>query len=680
MKTFGCLKIRRSENVGKAPHFVKILKYSYFQIPLFSNPPIPKFSNPQISKSPNLRINILFVFCFFCVQVFAQKPSSNKRAQAAFAEAGRALRMQDRSRAEQLLLDAVARDPAFATAWQQLGDVYRQDDRYEKAVTAYQKVLETDATLTPLTLFGLGESLLFTGQYASAKRYLERYRALGGLGKKSLAQIDKYLIDCVFSLENQQTGEPYVPKKLGSGINTADDEYFPKLTANNKTIIFTRKTKNRENFYESHLIGEEWTEAEKLIGFVNSDDFNEGAHCISPDGKYLFFTGCNRPDGMGSCDIYVSRQENGVWAEPHNLGAPINTRGWESQPAISADGRTLYFVSNRQGGMGGHDIYKSTLGGDGSWSAPQNLGRNINTPFDESSPHIHADNRTLYFASDGWPGFGRKDIFMSQMDETGEWSVPQNMGRWINDFRDQTALHVSMNGRIAHLASQDSTGQLDIFCFTLPEHLQPQSVAFIKGKVLHFQGGVPLDAKIRVIRTDGNEVVFEDWSDPEDGEFLATLPIGSGYAVHVEKEGFLFGSQQYALDDPRHTNEEFAATILLKPIEKGAFGQLNNIYFDIDKADLLPQSTADVEMLWRFLMLNPHVSIEIGGHTDNTGNEQANQMLSENRAKAVRDFLVNKDIPPNRITVKGYGQSVPVADNETEEGRRLNRRTEFRIL
>jgi len=623
---------------------------------------------------------LFFIFCFFSAQVLAQKPSPNKKAQAAFVAASKALRLQDRGRAERLLLDAVRHDPAFATAWQQLGDIYRKDDHYEKAVEAYRNVLKTDSALTDLTHFGLGESLLFTGRYEEAWRHLERYRRSAAISQKSLMLIDKYLIDCAFSLQNWGRISPYQLKKLGTGINTADDEYFPKLTADNKTIIFTRKTKNRENFYESHLVEEEWTEAVKLIGEVNSDDFNEGAHCISPDGKHLFFTGCNRPDGLGSCDIYVSRREGGVWGRPHNLGAPINTRGWEAQPAISADGKTLYFVSNRQGGMGGHDIYKSTLAEDGSWSAPQNLGPNINTSFNESSPYIHADNRTLYFASDGWPGFGRKDIFMSQMDTAGNWSEPKNMGNWLNDFRDQTALHVSMNGKIGHLASQDSAGQQDIYAFSLPERLRPHAVAFVKGKVLHVQDGLPLVAKIRVICVENNEIVFETESDPEDGEFLATLPIGDCYALFAEKEGFLFESQQYALDDPLYSEEEFEATILLKPLEKGMSGQLSNIYFDIDKADLLPQSMVDLDMLWRFLTLNTRISIEIGGHTDDTGSPEANQLLSENRAKAVRDFLYRKGIAPSRITVKGYGQTVPVADNATEEGRRLNRRTEFRVL
>src|SRR5699024_5057160 len=188
--------------------------------------------------------------------------------------------------------------------------------------------------------------------------------------------------------------------------NTRNDEYFPKLTADNHTLIFTRKESNKENFYASIKEKDQWTEARILEGDINTESFNEGSHCISLDGKYLFFAGCNRPDGLVSCDIYMSKKEDGRWSAPHKLASPVNTSGWESQPAISADGRTLYFVSTRPGGYGGADIWKSELKNNGNWSEPENLGASINTPYDESSPYIHGDNKTLYFASDGWPGFG----------------------------------------------------------------------------------------------------------------------------------------------------------------------------------------------------------------------------------------------------------------------------------
>ncbi|SMG05713.1 OmpA family protein [Sphingobacterium psychroaquaticum] len=625
-----------------------------------------------------VRTVILSFLCSITL-AFAQKPSPNKKAQEYYIESNKALRSNDYSQAQKHLLEAVKQDKNFATAYQQLGDIYRKTEHYEKAVSAYQEVLRIDPQLTTLTYFGIGEALLFSGQYSAAKTNLEKYKEIQTRLGRSTELTDKYIRDCDFSMANLSLQPDFKLVKVDNAINTDDDEYFPKLTADNKNIIFTRKTANQENFYESHLQDGQWSIAEKLVGKINSDDFNEGAHCISPDGTYLFFTGCNWPNGMGSCDIYVSKRENGVWSTPHNLGAPINTKGWESQPAISADGKTLYFVSNRQGSIGGYDIYKSTRKDDGTWNIPENLGPNINSKYDESSPYIHADNSTLYFASDGWPGFGRKDIFKSTLNKDGKWSIPVNMGNAINNFRDQTALHVSMNGKIGHLAAQDSSGQLDIYTFELPQAIRPGAVAYIQGTIRDADTKKTLRATISVTNTKSNMVVFEDESDQDDGTFLATLPIGHNYAVHVQQKGYLFESQQYALDKAEFADEAFTADIELKPIALGSSSKLNNIYFATNSFEILPQSDADLGALIRFLQVNTRIKIEIGGHTDNTGTIERNQQLSENRAKSVKEYLQAKGIGAERLTVRGYGQSKPVADNTTEEGKQLNRRTEFTV-
>jgi len=627
----------------------------------------------------HLRILLWSLLCSITM-LYAQKPSTNKKAQAAFLEAGKALRLNNYAQAQAQLLIAVSQDPTFATAYQQLGDSYRKTENYEQAVSAYQSVVRLDPQLTSLTYFGLGQSLLFTGQYEEAKQQLEHYKKIAKLSDKSLALTDKYIKDCIFSIANSSSPSLLSLVPLGSEINTEHDEYFPKLTADNKTIIFTRKTANQENFYESHLENGNWSVAQKLEGTINSENYNEGAHCISPDGKYLFFTACNWPDGLGSCDIYVAKRENGIWGKPHNLGAPINTKGWESQPAISADGKTLYFVSNRTGSIGGYDIYKSTLKADGTWNTPQNLGPTINSPYDESAPYIHPDNKTLYFASDGWPGFGRKDIFQSTLGEDGNWSIPVNLGPSINNFRDQVALHVSMNGKIGHLAAQDSAGQQDIYRFEVPQYQRPGAIAYIKGEVRDALTNAPLRALISVTNTETNERVFEDDSDILDGQFLATLPLGHNYAVHVQSEGYLFDSRQYALDNPAFANESFYVPIRLSPITVGSSSQLSNIYFDTNSAHVLPQSEADLAALTAFLKTNAQLQIEIAGHTDNTGTVQGNITLSEERAKAVRKRLVERGIAEKRLIIKGYGQSVPVADNGTEAGRRLNRRTTFTVI
>ncbi|MGJ1363176.1 OmpA family protein [Sphingobacterium spiritivorum] len=627
-----------------------------------------------------MRYSLVLIFiCVFCYS-FAQKPSGNAKAQQLYTSANRHLQKGEYPPAIELLKEAVKIDGNFASAYQTLGDLYRKADQYEEARQMYEKVLETDPELTPLTYFGIGESSLFTGHYKEALHYLETYKNKVKLADKSALLVNKYIADCNFSL-SYSSQDTFVMNKLSDAINSTDDEYFPKLTADNRTIIFTRKTANQENFYESHYDGQIWSQAQKLTGHINSDQFNEGAHCISPDGKYLFFTGCNWPNGMGSCDIYISKKENGIWGEPYNLGAPINSKGWESQPAISADGRTLYFVSNRPGGVGGYDIWKSTLNAKEEWSVPVNLGPQINTIFDESAPYIHADNSSLFFASNGWPGFGRKDIFISKSDSLNKWSASVNLGHPINNYYEQNALYVSMNGKMGFLSTQiDGQQQLDIYSFDIPVKNRPHPVAFIKGLVLDAKTLSPLKASITVTNTATNQVVFQDQSDITDGEFLATLPIGNHYAVHVREKGYLFESIPYALDDPRHTNEEFEARILLKPIEVDKNVVLNNIFFALNKYDLLPSSTSDLNTLVMFLQENPLIRIEIGGHTDNTGNDQLNKTLSDNRAKAVVSYLIARGISANRLLAKGYGSNQPLAANDTEAGKALNRRTEFKII
>ncbi len=626
-------------------------------------------------------IHVMLLLCFMSLShALAQRKSENKKAQQYYENSLKNLQTHRYEAAIDFLNKSIAEDPTFATAYQQLGDIYRSQRLFDQAIPNYREVLRLDADLTPLTDFGLGEALLHTGQYSDAIPYFERYLNTN-ISEKSKNLVNKYLADCRFALDNTQAS-PIKLIKLPPSINTQYDEYFPQLTADQHTIIFTRKENNQENFYESHLSNEkDWSEAQKLIGQVNSDNFNEGAHCISPDGKYLFFTGCNRPSGYGSCDIYISKKENGKWSIPTNLGAPINTRGWEAQPAISADGKTLYFVSNRAGGFGGNDIWKSELGEDGKWKVPINLGKNINTPYDESSPYIHADNKTLYFSSNGWPGYGGQDLFMSKTDTTGQWAIPTNLGKPINNHHNQTAVHVNMNGSIGFFSTQDSASrQLDIYEFELSKDIKPAPVAYIAGTVLDAENKQPVVARVSVTDTDNQKVVFEDRSDFQDGMFIATLPIGRNYAVHVQAEGYLFDSRQYDLTDTQLANEKFTTEILLAHIKTGNTIQLNNIYFDTNKSDILPASRSDLRLLLDFLKTNPTVIIEVGGHTDNTGTKELNKTLSEKRAQSVTHYLLQNGIERFRITSKGYGDQLPVADNESEEGKQLNRRTEIKII
>lgn len=602
--------------------------------------------------------------------------------------------------AKQKLRQAILAWPQYSEAHQALADILRLAHRYDSAAFHYQEVLQATTFLTPLTYFGLGISQLGLGKYAEAEAAFQKYlsvtrrnlnkelpRSVDNVLKDPVFLSEKYLRDTRFSLEQLDqgvgtfAGADIVP--FSAEINTADDEYFPHFTADLKKLIFTRKVNDQENFFESDFETKgNGSEPIPLAGRINSIDYNEGAHCISPDGKYIFFTGCNRPGGLGSCDIYISKKEGGLWSSPMNIGTPVNTSGWEAQPSISADGRTLYFVSNRKGGFGGYDIWKSSLSESGKWSDPVNLGPEINTAFDESAPFIHADNHSLYFTSNGWPGFGKKDFFKSGVDENGNWSVPVNLGQAFNDYRDQSSITISMNGKSGVLASQRDLqrNDLDLYYFDVPDVLQPKSVSYVHGKVIDSASLEYLAAQVTIFDLTGQKIYYSGQSDLEDGRFLAPLEPGKTYTLHVERLGYLLYSEHYELQDSSLSRDVYEINIPLKKIETGKNEVLKNIFFETNQAILLPESSRELDVLIKFLKTNTEIRIEIGGHTDNTGTADYNHSLSEKRAKAVWTYLTKEGIPPERVEFKGHGATRPLVDNSTSEGRKINRRTDFKIL
>jgi flagellar motor protein MotB len=626
----------------------------------------------------------LLLFLLICSGnfAFAQKTtsSSNKQAQRAYEMASQSVSSRFYDKAIEQLKQAVSIDHKFPAAHQQLGDIYRKLSDYKNARASYEKVIELDPDFIPLTYFGLGESELNTGDYANALIHLQKYSSFP-LQESSKKLVEKLIADCRFGLEAIKNPVNFQPVNLGASVNTKEQEYLPVVTADEKILIFTRQANRNEDFYRSTQADSIWTPSEPLSTAINTTVYNEGAQCISPDGMYMFFTGCNRPDGLGRCDIYLSKREGKNWSEPFNIGGPINTPGWESQPSLTADGKTLYFVSTRSGGQGGYDIWKSDLKGDGSWTFPVNLGPGINTSYDEQSPFIHTDGHTLYFSSNGWPGMGNKDIFMSRIDSsTRNWSKPQNLGYPINTFGEESGLTISTDGKTAFFASDQEGGYggLDIYSFELPSILRPGKVTYVKGTVFDSETKEMLDGKIQIINLNTNQVVFDDISDFETGEFLATMTVGKTFGLNVSKEGYLFYSKNFTLDN-KLADKPFNIRVPLQKIEVGGLVVLNNIFFDFNKFNLLPASKVELQQLIQFLYSNPNISIEISGHTDNVGDDQSNLTLSENRARTVYDYLIANKIPSGRLGYKGYGETKPVNDNLTEEGRKNNRRTEFKI-
>jgi Tol biopolymer transport system component len=628
---------------------------------------------------------ILPVFLFISIvsakSVHAQD-SAVKKAQQNFDSAQKSLQTRDYEAAIKSLGDAVEADPAFQLAFVQLGDIYRLKRDFNEAKSSYRKAIAISGSGTDARVYySLGDVELKSADYDNAGKHFrffkENYR---GKDQDLLMRTDKYIRDCDFSVIAIKNPEKYQPVNLGNAINTRDREYFPALTADGSSLIFSRTVNGNEDFYVSHKTADKnWSPALPLSEKINTAQ-NEGAQSISPDGMYLFFTGCNREDGFGSCDLYVSHKNGKDWDKPFNLGAAVNSPSWDSQPAVTPDGSTLYFVSNRPGGLGGYDIWKTLLNAEGEWSKPVNLGPDINTPFDETTPFIHPDGKTLYFSSNGWPGLGSMDIYYSRAQESGNWGKPANMGYPINTSSEETGLMVSPDGSKGMFSSilKDGFGDMDIYSFDLPAAAKPLPITYVKGIVRDKETRNFLEAKVQVVNLKTKETKFNDFTSKDNGEFLAVMPLGSPYAFNAIADGYLFYSDNFELSSAT-AGRPYILEIYLEKLKPGGNVVLKNIFFDTNKFELLPPSITELTSLLQLMQANTTISIEIQGHTDNVGNAADNQKLSLQRAKAVYDYLVNNKIEADRLSFRGFGSTLPVAKNDTAEGRQKNRRTSFVI-
>ena len=627
-----------------------------------------------------MRRYFLFILLSFGFSAYGQ--STIKKAQNSFEDAQQFVRQNIFDEAIKNLNDAVKADPQFQKAYLQLGDIYKRIRNTQKAKENYRLAIKVATVENANAYFLLGETELQTGDYIAAKSSFEHFIAkAGSVDSKFINKAKKYILDCDFSIEAIKKPVPYEPFNMGFYVNSEYRDYFPALTADGQTIIFTRNIKGNEDFYTSVKKNGEWQQATSLSENINTPNFNEGAQSISPDGRYLFFTGCNRPDGIGRCDIYVCRREGNDWSKPVNLGQTINTGEWESQPSISADGSTLYFLSNRPGGFGGYDIWKSVMNDEGYWTAPTNLGPNINTPYDEATPFIHPDGKTLYFSSDGWPGLGQKDIFYSKLQSDGTFSNALNLGYPINTFNDEFGFIVSANGEEGLFSSNldGGFGDVDIYHFKLADGLKPDPVTYVKGIVKDAETGETLQASVLAINLKTDIAAYNEITDKITGDFMAVMPANQAYSFNVLAEGYLLYSKHFDIKTA-DTDKPFELEILLHKIKAGSNVVLNNIFFDTNKFELLPQSMVELNILVEAMKSNPTMEIEIQGHTDNVGDSKANHRLSENRAEAVHEYLINNGIAKKRLTYKGLGEDQPAFDNRTESGRQKNRRTEFLVV
>lgn len=514
--------------------------------------------------------------------------------------------------------------------------------------------------------------------------------------------------ECEEALELKQQPVPFNFRNMGTAINTEFDEYWPSLTADENYFSITRKLNKRqgqsdfakgihEDVFLSKRAGGQWQTAENVGNSINTIS-NEGAQSISLDGRYMFFVACDRQSGLGGCDIYYSIREGDHWSPAMNCGAPVNSRHWDTSPSFSPTGDELYFASTRPGGQGKCDIWKCkvTVQADGKlkFSDPVNLGPTINTKEDELSPFIHADNQTLYYSSKGLKGLGDYDIFVAYKDGKGGWTTPKNVGYPINTCKAETGFAVNAYGDKAYFSSDGQEKNWkgrEIYELTLAEgNAAPaKKMKFTTGKILDAEKKQPIQATIDVYGLKSNKTIFRSVSDKANGEFIACVPSDEEYGVNVSKKGYLFFSDNSdkeshgGIKEAKSSKKQVDLTqnnnVELDKIEVGKKITLKNIFFDFDKSTLKKESHFELNRVAQFMRENPTVKIMLCGHTDYKGTKEYNMTLSNDRAKAAYDYLVKKGVPPTRLQYKGFGAEQPIADNKTDEGRALNRRTEILI-
>jgi OmpA-OmpF porin, OOP family len=589
-----------------------------------------------------------------------------------------------------LLQQAIEKDREFVEAYYRLGITYMSMKKFPEAINAFEKGLSltSDIKKQKVFWFDLGDAYFTIGEYDKAEKLISDFLNAETTNKPRIERAQRLKKNIDFAKEDKKNTAAYRQKPLSDTVNKFVMQYFPVLTADQQNLIFTRRTGFTDEFDEDLVVSAKdrngrWGPPESISKNINST-FNEGTCTISADGRKLIFTSCTGRDGFGSCDLFESRRTGDEWARPRNLGPNVNTAEWESQPSLSADGRTLYFVSERKGGLGRRDIWVTTLGADGQWSKARNLGKPVNTVYDEISPFIHVNNRTLFFASLGLTGYGGYDLYYSERDSILQWSEPVNMGAPINNHEDQFSLFITADGKKGYYSHAETAGGGNSKSKLIEMEIPPERTIkfrsnYVKGIIRDRETKDVLRARVEMINIETGETESLVESDSVSGEYLIVLTQGAEYALYVNRKNYLFRSVHFNYSEVK----DFAPIILnieLDKIKEGSIAILENIFFDVDKYELKPKSITELQKVERFLSENPNVKVEISGHTDNDGSLAYNMQLSQKRALAVYNYLISNGVSPKRLFAKGYGPNQPIAANDTEEGKQQNRRIEFKLI
>lgn len=607
-------------------------------------------------------------------------------------------------------IDADFTEANFAYAGELIKTAILKRETFQPAIPYFMKVIEQCPGFHSDPYYYVGENYYEDLDYKKAIIYLQKFINFKDEDTKKYSKdYDQFLIDAnkmlnyaKFYINIMENPVPFDPEPV-KGISTSRDEYLAAISPDNQYAYFIRKLPytSKENAFSQESNSKEtfmrserqpdgsFNEGQPMPPPFNEAD-NQGAPAITIDDKHLYFTTCRREGGQQpNCDIYYSDFQDGQWGDIRNMGSPVNDpESWDSQPTISADGNTLYFVSDRPGGLGGYDIYKTVKDPQtNKWSSPENVGPPVNTSYDEKSPFLHEDSHTLYFSSDRPDiSIGGYDIFYSRLDSAGKWEQPVNIGYPINSTKDDLGLFVSTDGKTAYFCSNDpertggkNLGGYDLYEFPLYKKARPQMVALFKGAITDSLGELLTGATVEVTnsKTHEKQAVM---NDTVDASYVAVARMnGADNIVTVSRHGYAFNSGIVTQKDT-FTGVPVKLDFKMTKISAGKNYILHDINFQTNSAELEPESKVVIKEFSVFLKNNPSIKIKIAGYTDNVGNDQDNLTLSSQRAQNVLKSLDNEGVSTNRMTCQGFGNTHPIANNDTEEGRKKNRRTEFIIV
>ena len=639
-------------------------------------------SNPQIHGHPLRQVLLLLLACgyFFAL---AQPPlsSTDRKAIKTYQKADKKAKERDFESAIALFDQATQSDNSFYEAYLRKGSLYNALGNEDSVYVNFTRYTALAPSPSASVLEKLSFMAFDRGHYDQSEAHLTSFLKIVP-EKKSDRNIDLLARSLRFAENQLQKSDEIGITQLPQEINRYGLQYLPTMTVDQKTLVFTKRDQfsSDEDIVVSYFENGKWNPAVSVSQRINSSA-NEGAATISADGRTMIFTACDRRDTYGSCDLYITYKSGEVWSRPKNLGKKVNSKYWESQPSLSADGRTLYFTSSRPGGFGGRDIWV-TYKTEEQWGNPENLGSQVNSFKDETTPFAHFNGLTLFFSSDSYVGMGGFDLFkVDRKDST--WTTPTNLGYPINTHKDEVALLLSSDSRKGYFALETKKNLqiLDskIVSFEVPDEIRPISSHYVSGRVVDSSTGSPLKARLEIFDIENGHKLYDNYSDSVSGRLYMVLQSGRSLAGYVKKKGYLFQNFSFSTGESEGVDVD-TITVALSRVDEGSSLILKNIYFETNSYELDQRSDSEIGNVVELLKQNPGIKVEISGHTDNIGRKEYNMELSEKRAYAVFTSLVDNGIDRDRLAFVGFGDTKPLLPNENDLNRQSNRRIEFRVI